>query len=341
MPCLPWPAVRFTYNDGMPSNTLLIPFALPPAEHAKDLLKSLRLPALATLLARASDHRRQIGDPFAPALPHERWLAAGNTDNSPPVAHALMQAFGLPPAATGHWYLLQPVHLHIARDHLVLTDPQALQAGDAEARALFDAIAPLVRAAGHELAYGDARHWFLRADGWAGLRTCTPAAASGHNVDIWLPRGAGERDWRRLHNEVQMLWHQHPVNEARDASGLPRINALWLWGGSGATAQAGQPPAPAYLDYLLGGQAASALAVDTRLVAPSLAGDWSGWLAAMQALEAERFAPLLASLKSGAQREATLLLSDAGRLGEWRVTRNGMRKFWLTPSLAKLAAIPA
>ncbi len=326
----------------MPAPTLLIPFALPPAEHAKDLLKSLRLPALATLLARASDHRVSEEDPFAPLLPHEKWLAAGAADNSPPVAHALMQSFGLP-VADGHWFLLQPVHLHIARDHLVLTDTQALQIGDAEARTLYEAIAPLVNEAGHELAYGDAHHWFLRADGWAGLRTCTPAAACGHNVDIWLPRGSGERDWRRLHNEVQMLWHQHPANEARDASGLPRINALWLSGGSAAagtdssTGAALATPAPAYVNYLLG-RPSAALTVDTRLVSPSLAGDWSSWLVAMQALEAERFAPLLASLKSGESGEATLLLSDAGRLAEWRLTRLGMRKFWRPPSLAKLTS---
>jgi len=336
----------------MPADTLLIPFALPPAEHAKDLLKSLQMPALAALIARASEQRLHSEEPFAPALPHERWLATGPgdnspSDNSPPVAHALMHAFGLRPA-DGHWFLLQPVHLHIARDHLVLTDPQGLQISDAEARALYEAIAPLANEAGHELAFGDARHWFLRADGWAGLRTSTPAAASGHNVDIWLPRGPGERDWRRLHNEVQMLWHQHPLNEARDASGLPRINALWLWGGSDAPAATGLPssapaalPAPAYVNYLLGQYANAALTIDTRLVSPSLAGDWSAWLAAMQALEAERFAPLLASLKSSTPGEAALLLSDAGRLAEWRVTRHGMRKFWQSPSLSRLASLPA
>ena len=333
----------------MPANTLLIPFALPPAEHAKDLLKSLRMPALATLIARASEQRLHSEEPFAPALPHEHWLATvpvdnrpgddSPVDNSPPVAHALMQAFGLHPAE-GHWFLLQPVHLHIARDHLVLTDPQGLQVSDAEARVLYEAMTPLANEAGHELAYGDARHWFLRADAWAGLRTCTPAAASGHNVDIWLPRGPGERDWRRLHNEVQMLWHQHPANDSRDGRGLPRINALWLWAGSNAAAQASAASSTAYVDTLLGRHADEALAIDTRLVSPSLAGDWSAWLSAMQALEAERFAPWLASLRAGELSAATLLLSDAGRLAEWRVSRNGMRKFWISPSLAKLASLP-
>ncbi len=155
-----------------------------------------------------------------------------------------------------------------------------------------------------------------------------------------------------------MLWHQHAINESRDDAGLPRINALWLWGGSDAMTIAARTdsvasslPTPAatpvatieaaYVDYLLGRGDNTELTIDSRLVSPSLAGDWSAWLAAMQALETERFAPLLASLTSGAQRDVTLLLSDAGRLAEWRATRAVMRKFWRSPSLATLASLPA
>lgn len=317
----------------MSINTLLIPFALPPAEHAKDLLNALQLPALATLLARASDVRLHAQPEFAAALPHERWLAATHDDNSPPIAVALMQAMGLDNgAAPGHWFLLQPVHLHIARDHLVLTDPQALHISDSEARALYDAATPRFSEVGYELVWGDPRHWFMRADAWAGLRTCTPAAASGHNIDIWQPRGQGERDWRRLHNEVQMLWHQHPVNEARDLSGLPRVNALWLWAGSSPASVV----APAYLKAISGTAPDGAIHTDLRLQAAALAGDWAGWLDHMRALEAERFGPLLRDLKSGASSEATLLFSDDSRLTEWRLTRHGMRKFWRSPSLSRL-----
>ena len=36
---------------------------------------------------------------------------------------------------------------------------------------------------------------------------------------------------RRLMTELQMLLHEHPVNEARAARGVPTVNAVWLWGG--------------------------------------------------------------------------------------------------------------
>ncbi len=322
--------------------TLLLPFALPPAEHARDLLAALKAPALAMILARAQPGRRIDFEPFASALPHEALLAGGTADNSPPVAHALMRQLGLP-AESGHWFVLQPVHFHVARDHLVLTDPAQLTLDDADARTLFDAAQPLFAELGHALRYGSPACWFLQANTWNGLRTCTPAAATGHNVDVWLPRGAGERDWRRLHNEVQMLWHIHPLNEQREARGLLRVNALWLWGG----AAHGEPP-PGNFAQLLAGSPAndragmpdtsdSPLHIDASLASSAMAGDWGSWLAALQDIDRRQAAPLLAALRSGEIARLTLQLTDAQRLREWHLGRGGMRKFWRTPSLARLA----
>ncbi len=312
--------------------TLLLPFALPPAEHAKDLLAALDMPALALLLARAQPGQRRDGDPFAAALPHETLLAGTAADNSPPIAHALMQRLGLD-ATDGYWFVLQPAHFHVARDHLVLTDPRQLDLDDAAARTLFDAARPLFDELGHEVRYGNARYGFLRADEWHELRTCTPDAAAGHNVDVWLPRGAQSRSWRRLHNEVQMLWHMHPLNEQRETRGQRRVNALWLWGG----ASANDTVSAASADWLAGVPAAGSTRIDDALVASALAGDWGSWLAAMQDIEARQAAPLLAALKSGTVAQLTLQLTDAERVREWRVSRAGMRKFWRPPSLARLA----
>ena len=43
---------------------------------------------------------------------------------------------------------------------------------------------------------------------------------------------------RALVNELQMLLHEHPVNEQRAAHGQPTVNSVWLWG-AGASADAG------------------------------------------------------------------------------------------------------
>lgn len=305
----------------MRETTLLLPFALPPAEHAKDLIAALDAPALALLLSRGSESPVAEFEPFAALLPHERLLAGTTGDNSPPLAHALMNEKGLK-ADGGYWFALQAAHFHIARDHLVLTDLRQLNLDDRESRILFDAALPLFEELGHEVRYGGPTLWFLRADGWQDLRTTTPDAATGHNVDVWLPSGERAREWRKLHNEVQMLWHMHPLNDEREMRGERRVNALWLWGGASAA------DAPA--------AAADAPQVDDALLAHALAGDWGRWLAAMKDVDSKRIAPLLDALKSGDLDRLTLQLTDATRLRSWRATRAGMRKFWAKPSLSRL-----
>ena len=331
----------------MPHRTLVIPFALTPTEHAKDLLGALQAPALAQLMSRASLLSLDTFEPFAPLLPHEQWLIVSRQDNSPAIAHTLMQQLDMT-TEPGYWFVLEPSHFHVARDHLVLTDRRQLSLDDVTSRTLFDAAHPLFEELGYTLHYGDARHWFLHADAWSELRTCTPDAACGHNIDVWLPRGPGERDWRRLHNEVQMLWHTHAINDARELRGERRINALWLWGGSaGLSVQAAQPRAqPTGLQELTRcclGQSSAHITNDSELrlldalIEPALAGDWSGWLAAMAELDASQFTPLLTQLKQGAIDGITLVLTDSARAIEWQLRRSSMRKFWIRASLARLA----
>jgi hypothetical protein len=331
----------------MPHPTLIIPFALAPAEHARDLLAALRAPSLAQLLSHASAVRRDTFEPYAPLLPHEQWLIGGSQDNSPAIAHALMQQLGMI-TEPGYWLVLEPTHFHIARDHLVLTDRRQINIDETTSQTLFGAVRPLFEELGYTLRYGTARHWLLRADAWSELRTCTPDAACGHNVDVWLPRGPGERDWRRLHNEVQMLWHTHAINDAREQQGERRINALWLWGGSAgldgqATQQHGQPAGLRELARCSLGQAAAQMPNDEELllldgmIESSLASDWSGWLAAMSRLDDDHTTPLLTQLKQGSIDAINLVLTDSMHANEWRLRRSSMRKFWIRSSLARLA----
>jgi glycosyltransferase involved in cell wall biosynthesis len=49
-----------------------------------------------------------------------------------------------------------------------------------------------------------------------------------------MPRDTNEegiaKRWRKLQNEIQMLWHIDPVNEEREQRGMPSINSLWISG---------------------------------------------------------------------------------------------------------------
>lgn len=358
------PCKALPYNPAMRHLDLLLPFSLPSQDLAADLLRALRLPSFALLAARAKAGKLQVGDGFARALPHEAWLAerfslqAGlDQGGSPPVAPAAMAARGLE-AGQGRWFVLQPAHLHVARDHLVLTDQRQLALDEHESRALFDSAQALLADVGVPLLYGDARTWFLRAADWRGLQTSTMDAACGHNIDIWMPKGPDERAWRKLQNEIQMEWHAHPVNEARAARDVKPVNSVWLWGGGEAGSDR---PASGYSHaWGLGGWA-SALAASvpassvqpdaagvigaapTRgllmldtLTAPALAGDWSAWLDAWHAIEADWLAPLLAALQAGKLDTLALVLGDGTRLLDLAASRGSLRKFWVQPSLSRL-----
>ncbi|MCA1326658.1 hypothetical protein [Herbaspirillum sp. alder98] len=340
--------------------TVLIPFALPPAELARDLLRQASAPALAMLLARAGQTAPpQACDPFSRALPHEHWLAQhfgltrSTPDSSPPAASALMQRFGHG-AREGHWFVLHPAHIHVARDHLVLTDVGQLQLEQAQSQKLFDAAAPLFVELGYELIYGDARTWFIRADAWAGLRTSTPGAASGRNVDIWMPEGPGELAWRKLQNEVQMQWFTEALNEEREARGLKTVNSIWLWGGSNAGADTGAKPgatsvAPggwqlplgqggaAELGALVAASGPRLLALDT-LIELALAEEWGLWLQRVEELDRDWLAPLLDALRAGAIDRIELVLTGSDRVRQFGTGRANLRKFWVKPSLSRLAA---
>lgn len=342
----------------MPRLDLLLPFALPPAELAADLRRQIDTPALAMLAGRAATRDAETFDEFARALPHERWLArrfglAGETDTSPPMATALMRKYGLD-ADGGLWFVLHPVHLHVARDHLVLTDLQGLELAEHEAHVLFDVALPLFEEYGRTLLYGDAGTWFMRADDWNGLSTATPDAATGHNVDLWMPRGTGERDWRKLQNEVQMHWFMHPLNAEREARGALPVNSLWLWGAAPGEHTAASETGPVFTagaasrlplpvsvttardaGELTASDVPALLNLDT-LIAPALAADWGRWLEELHALERDWFVPLLEQLRGGACDAIGLTFSGDRRLLQLDVTRAALRKFWRRPSLDSL-----
>lgn len=337
--------------------TLVLPFALPVPEFAPDLVRALQAPSLAALLSRTSGQRTLPQDDAVRALPHEQWLARAlglDAGGRPAFAGAAMRAYGLDPLG-GTWFIVNPVHIEIARTHLMMGDPQALGLPEADSRALFDAARPYVEEAGHALLYGDAQTWFLRADDWAGLDTATPEAALGMDLTDWMPSGERAAAFRRLQNEIQILWHTHPVNAAREARRQPAVNAFWPWGGSVMTNAGAPAPLPrlaavdtaAWLTRLAGGspanlaQLAAGAEGDTVLVCGSvapyaLAADWGGWVAAMAQLEAVLFAPILDSLKTGRVRQLRLVLSHRDALAEFTTNAMAQRKFWRRITLEAL-----
>jgi len=197
----------------------------------------------------------------------------------------------------------------------------------------------------------------LRADQWQTLRTCTPDVVCGHNIDVWLPRGDGEREWRKIQNELQMLWHTNAINEKREAEGKPRINTVWLWGGASHTQTASAGCAllvdsllqqnqlqhlrakKSFADFQTAQPDQSVLqtVLLDQLIPSALHADWASWLSAYAELDQSWFAPLATCLHEGQIKKISLYLSDTDRLQHWQITSLSMRKFWVKDSLKRLA----
>jgi hypothetical protein len=140
---------------------------------------------------------------------------------------------------------LDLVHLHATRDHVVLMDPSLIQIRPDEELALrASVLETLTHFLGTDGEFFPNR-WVYPAGEFIELDTHTPNLASGLNMDIWMPKDTSTKGvakkWRQLQNEVQMIWHDHPVNEARLERGELSINSIWLHG-NGASSDLAQHP---------------------------------------------------------------------------------------------------
>jgi hypothetical protein len=326
---------------------LVVP-ALFPAQD----LPPASMPALELLLARGRRTNGQAGT-------LETWLcrafglnglSSGNL--SIPAGALTALAHGLDPGAH-QWLRADPVHLRADRDRLLLMPSQAFAVTAEEARALTDALAPLLsgKFTLHPLAPDQ---WCVRVedDDAFGIATDArpPIELAGANIDPHLP----PKPWHPLLTEIQMALYEHPVNTARERRGDPVINSVWLWG-------AGKPPQAAngpWQSVSAGDSVASGLArsAGIRHRAPGAgAGEWLGrapedgrhlvvldelrgvhalgdldaLARRLRALEANWFAPLLAALKAGRIGMLTIHVPDAA--ASFEAVRGDLHRFWRRP----------
>jgi hypothetical protein len=321
----------------MPS-TLLLPGALMPRAAVRALAEPLAATAFAPVLARA----QLVGDSESDAPPHLAWIAEHLFDHPLPLATAPYAYAALAGTAPDDAFLWQadPVHLELARDHLVLT-PLAAPVVDAESDALIEAANALLAAADLELVRA-ADRWFVRAAVPWQLDAQPLAAVLGRPLHAVMPAGHDAARWNRLLTEIQMTWHAHPVNAAREARGEATINSLWLHGGGAWTAL----PRPRYGAVLAdepawrgAAQAAGvrsgsadqaagddALVVRSDLLAPRLLQDWTAWTGALHELDA-------AITTLARRQDLDLVLTGESTLRRLRSRPSDRLKFWRAASL--------
>jgi len=319
----------------------LVPYLFPPARLLEAAAQDLRLPALQTLLARGS---RQT----CPAEGVEAALCEAlgiPRQQDWPLAPITLEADG-GKAGESYWLRADPVHLRVMRDRIVLAGSDALSLSREEADALADAVTRHFGADLSPLPLHPQR-WYLRFPQVPRLTTTPLSVAVGRDIDPLLPQGPDAMRFRAALNELQMLLHAHPVNQAREARGELPVNSLWLWGGGclpaargipltiytgdaeaqalGAFCRARVDASPTHFDAQIleteGGMLLDGLTLSGQV------GDAYGWRESLRELEQDWFVPLRGALRRIGPRGLRLLDPINGKAlhlhahDAWRVWR--------------------
>lgn len=237
------------------------------------------------------------------------------------------------------WMHAEPVHFAAGLDRLSFLDLQGAAPVTGEERAaLFDTLQ-------REFSSGDftlhalGGDWFLRSSSLVQIATSPPDAAAANELRSAMPRGKDSAVLHRTMTELQMMLHEHPVNEKRARFGAPAINALWLWGAGSQN----EMPSPSSLPVAFGSDAfllglyrlidrkPDPLPSSALELLPAIAKQDRALIVAtgqeLSVLESRWIEPLVTALRSGTIGRLDLVL------GEWHIeaTRSALRKFWRKP----------
>ena len=326
---------------------LLIPDLFPTDLLAVDAARDLRLPALEILLARSS---RQI----SPATGMEAWLChAFNIDRQQdwPIAPITLVADG-GDVGDGYWLRADPVHLRINRAQVILADSGTFAISQSEAEQLTDSLNRHFSADGILIYPLRPDRWYLKLAQTPVMHTHALPEAAGKHIDTYLPQGADGMRWHAVFNEIQMLFHEHPINQAREARGDLPINSIWLWGGgtkpdnprsnftqvwtrdyfSLALAQAAQIPHGTLplsaKEWLSEKNSGNGLLVIDSLRGAAQYGDILGWREAMQTLEQVWFEPLKVALRRREIKQLTIHAAGTENTSVFTVLSHELWKVW-------------
>ena len=293
---------------------IVIPGALPALPVAAELAKLLpeRAPTLHSWLLAGTARPAAFDVRAHGCTAFESWqLTRAGYSPEPGLLQGAglgpLLAAGQAPAGDAVW-LAELVHLALGADQANLLDPGQMDLLPEETAALLDTARPLFEGTGFAVDALSPQRWRLRLPDGLRPQTASPQVVAGQRLNEWWRQDTETRPWRRLLNEIQMAWHEHPVNDARAARGLAPVNALWLYGGGTPW-----PIAPAGHERVL-----------RELDAPQRTGDWSAWLDALAELDAQHLRPLAG--KKGVPDTATelLLLGDDRKVALTLKPRGGL-----------------
>lgn len=312
------------------------------------LVSDLDLPGLSRLMRRAAS----VASPLAASAPNTllfQLLDVTRPDGGDWPCGALSRLAAEPDAGEGIWMHADPVHLRPDMGKLILFAPATLALTLDEADAITGWLNAHEHAPGPTLEPTHAASWHVQLDAVPGMQTVSPEEVHGEDVMHRLPAGPDAGAWHRCMNEIQMLLHQCPVNEAREREGRPGVNSVWFWGAgrlpasptcrfdslwgdghlvAGLGRWCGTPAQPlprSGTDFAATPPTRDALLVLDTLFAPALCSDIGAWRDALLELDRDWLVPLADALRRG---RLSRLDVHAGAGCGVSITSRDMRRWW-------------
>lgn len=129
----------------------------------------------------------------------------------------------------GTYFIVHPAHFALQRDHFIFDQTLLLEPG---------VNVQLVKMLNKHFAAdglyfersSDPTFWYLTSTTPLDVKTTLPAQALGQDVRGFMPQGPDALRCQSIINEVQMLLHDHPVNQMREVVGQVPVNSIWLSG---------------------------------------------------------------------------------------------------------------
>lgn len=224
----------------------------------------------------------------------------------------------------GFYYLIEPVHFRAESDHAVLLGSELLQPQPDEARQLIETFNAHFAVEGISLHMASASRWYLLSERSLSLELRTMEECLGRDIKHFMPQGDDALWWRRILNEAQMLFFEHPVNLQREQQQQLSINGLWLFqysfnahtghvaannrvqrvlaDNSIASALCGLADTPVQsqpTNNKLADHPGHSVLVDETFYAAACYGDEAAWTDALDEFCQSRFAPLDNALQRG------------------------------------------
>lgn len=263
--------------------------ALPEPHQARELLIHVeqKAPTLTRWLDQSDCQIHQIVTAEARCTALEAWQLHHAGFTAQPAQHL---SAGLGPlleknpnhsdtATQQATWLAELVHIAPSRDGAALIPASALDITEAESAELLASSQQWFTDTVFNVALDSASHWQIEVPDSFVAGPASPTLVSYSAVNDWWEQDLATRPWRRLINELQMFWFNHPVNQAREQAHKLPINSLWLVGGASRdqfTNLSGQRNYELYTD----------------LAEAAARHDWGTWLEQLAGLERNLFAPL-------------------------------------------------